>query len=356
MESIVDTFYSEVIPGLLTGNITCGINIRVISNVLFKEKHKLLKAKPPVKNLYIPTLVINNKQLLDSRIIEYVSLMTNIGFLGKDYIDKDETNSYIIASAIANMEEKDYKNPERYFERLIYIHKNNPISELNESTNYIDTLKGSLSMSVKNESLTQECPFVFKASLESDIGLYKFPIIRFYIIDNVAYIGAIQNMQSIKDDIINKTIRRRLYKVNKGVTKEDFLSVDPAAVCSLNCFISLLQKHNIDTIKLIPYNPQRSNDKELHIYALRKLFNIPDLPYKAKVVDIFRKKDLYYDRLPKFQNQLKTAILRINNHYPNTEITNEGDYPSIIINNLEECTNPLLEEINTAINNKKTRH
>ena len=160
METIIDTFYNRVIPGVLSGEVLCGIKVRIIANVLFKERNKLFKAKSPVQNLYIPTLVINDKERLEKAIIHYGLIMDNFAFSGKHTIGKDELPAYYIACAIANMGEKDYANPEEYFEKLCYIHENNPIQEHTENYGFVDSLNGQLSIQFRNEYPNQECPFI----------------------------------------------------------------------------------------------------------------------------------------------------------------------------------------------------
>ena len=75
METVIDTFYNRIIPGLLTGKILCGIYVRAIADVLFVEDNKLLENHSEVRDLEIPTLQINNKNLLESSLTKYVTMM-----------------------------------------------------------------------------------------------------------------------------------------------------------------------------------------------------------------------------------------------------------------------------------------
>ncbi len=377
METIIDTFYNHVIPGLLSGKILCGIEVRIIANVLFKDNNKLFNAKSPVLDLTIPTLVINNKERLEKAIIRYCKLMANFKFYDikkfeealtnhnkpineidyhdKYFIEPSEMPTYIISCAIANMSEKDYANPEEYFEKLCYIQENNPINKHLETLGYIDSLKGDVLVLFEEEYPNQECPFVFMPYLKSDLGLYRFPSIRYYIIDNAVFVGAIQSSQSKKDETINKKVRRKIYRVNTGVDNENLSSVDPSVVCSLSMFLNYMSKYNTDKVSLLPYSLQRSNDKKIQLYHLKDIVNNPKTKDREKVIKIIKNTDTYFERLPHIRSQLETSLQRINHHYPNTEITLDHNKPSLLISDLTDCNNELLSELGTAINNKKTR-
>lgn len=356
METIIDTFYNRVIPGLLTGKIVCGIYIRAIANVSFVENNKLVEAHSEINGLEIPTFQINNKVLLESLLTKYVNIMKDFNFPHKDSIDKEDLNTYIIACAIANMAPEDYLNPEGYFNKLCYIHENNPINNHSKDLGYNDTLKGELFYSIQNDFPNQECPFAFKLLLKTDLGLYEFPIIRFYIIDNTAFIGAIQNTKSSKDKTLNKKVRRKLYKVNEGLNQDNpLMEVDPSVVCSLSVFTKLLSNYNINNIKLLPYSLQRSNDKKIQIHYLNKMLENPQTDRRNKIVEVIHKSTLYFERLPQIRSQLETSIQRLHYHFPNTIIFNDKYEPFISIYNLENCNNQLLTELSMAVNNKKTR-
>ena len=356
METVIDTFYNRIIPGLLTGKILCGIYVRAIADVLFVEDNKLLENRSEVRDLEIPTLQINNKNLLESSLTKYVTMMRGFNFPQKRYVENEDLDTYIIAAAIANMAKEDYLNPESYFNKLCYIHENNPIENQTQDLGYNEMLKGELSYSIQNEDLTQECPFSFKLLLNTDLGLYEFPVIRFYIIDNTAFIGAIQNTKSSKDKSLNKKIRRRLYKVNEGLEQESpLMEVDPAVVCSLSSFAKLLGEYNINNIKLLPYSLQRSNDKKIQAYYLTEMLEKPQTTQKNRIVEIIHNSTLYFERLPQIRSQLMTSIQRLHYHFPNTIIFNDKIEPFISIYNLENCNNQLLTELSMAVNNKKTR-
>ena len=356
METIIDTFYNRIIPGLLTGKILCGIYIRAIANVSFVENNKLLEANTEVQGLEIPTLQINNKNLLEALLTRYVNIMHDFDFPRKEYVDNEDLDTYIIASAIANMAPEDYLNPESYFNKLCYIHENNPIENHTQDLGYNETLKGELSYSIQNEEPTQECPFAFKLLLNTDLGLYEFPVIRFYIIDNTAFIGAIQNTKSSKDKSLNKKVRRKLYKVNEGLDQDNpLMEVDPATVCSLSAFAKLLSNYNISNIKLLPYSLQRSNDKKIQAYYLNQMLEKPQTTKKNRIVEIIHNSTMYFERLPQIRSQLETSIQRLHYHFPNTIISSDKIEPFISIYNLENCNNQLLTELSIAINNKKTR-
>ena len=118
MENIVDIFYNELIPEMLFGEVLCDISIRIISNVLFFKNNKKLSAKTPIQCLKIPTLIINYKKRFDLSITNYVTIMKSSNIVNELNISPDKLTKFFIASAIANMSEKDYENPEEYFEKL----------------------------------------------------------------------------------------------------------------------------------------------------------------------------------------------------------------------------------------------
>ena len=187
------------------------------------------------------------------------------------------------------------------------------------------------------------------------LGLYRFPIIRYYIVDDTTYIGAIQSTQSKVDEAINKRVRRKLYKVNANIDNQNLLSVDPAVVCSLSMFLNYMSKYNINRVILLPYSLQRSNDKKLQLYHLKDIANDPESPYRARVCETIRKTSTYFERLPQIRSQLETSLLRVNYHYQKAAITIDNSQPGLLFGDLSECNNDLLSELGTAVNNKKTR-
>ncbi len=350
MENIVDTFYNQIIPEMLQGEVLCGIKIRIVANVLFVQNGKELKANPPIDGLNIPTLKINNNRRLDEAISKYVNIMNTSSITKELSVDKEDYIKYFIASAIANMASEDYDNPEIYFEKLCYVHTNNPIPNEKRYYGFVNNLNSNLTIETKEEIPTQECPYVFIPKLYSNNGNYNLPIIRYYILDNTAYIGAIQNTKSSKDEIINNKIRRFLYKANAGVPKEsDLLNVDPAVICSLSSFLPLMKSYDITNIELLPYSFQRSNDKKLKIYYLNKILENPQAPFKARVTEVISQSELYFERLPKIRSQLETSIARINYHFEGTELNEQ----KLNIENIQFANNDLLEDIYQTILNKK---
>ena len=353
MKPIINTFFEDVVPGLLKGEIDAEVLVHIIANVYFKEDDRLLPAKAPCDGLWIPTLVVNDVNTLSLNMSKYIDLMLKGDWISSDFVSVDKLPTYIIANALANMTEDDYLKPEEYFKKLCYIRENNPIGEDTYQEYYNDFLMGNIIIRVKEEKPNLECPYVMEMYYKNEENNFQFPLIRFYIENDTAYIGCIQNKKMDIDQSFQKKIRRKLYKVNNGINQNDIISqVDPAVVCAFTIFIAFLRNYGINKVIAIPYNKQRINDKKILLNNLGNINDTMNEKYRAKVVSVIENIYYYFERLPKLEVQFSSVMQRFINHFSYVTMdNNELDVTNIGLSN-NELLNSLYTMINKNISKK----
>lgn len=131
-----------------------------------------------------------------------------------------------------------------------------------------------------------ETPFFFRTSFIKDDDIYNLPKISYGISNNVCYIYAIQNEKESITTSFQKRIKRKLYKLNEGVSTletdeykdykdngdyypENISDVSPSVLIALSIFFDILKDKGIDKVKVISLLPVRYNSREL---ALKKRY------------------------------------------------------------------------------------
>ena len=348
MESIVDIFYKKIIPESLEGCVDCELPIRIIFNVYFKENSRFLKATDKYSEVIVPTLIINNFTTFNMLLQEYVEIMLvfykDVHFTN---IDPNYYIPYIISTAIANMSANDYLNPELYFKRRITAIKNNPfeLASTKQDFGFSEDFNCNMQYIIDKEKPNEECPFKYTLFLEKDGDIYEFQTIRFCVVDDIAYIGAIQRCGLRGASAFEKKINRLLYKANENITPENELyNANPSAVVALTSFIALLNKQGIYKVSLSEYGLQRWNDKKILYHDLEKklLTSQPSEQTRVKISQIISKTEDYFQKKEHIRKQLINTLLRFNYHFISTTLEYNGQSPIICSKNIEQANNSLL--------------
>ena len=125
-----------------------------------------------------------------------------------------------------------------------------------------------------------ETPYVMTFQVTDGISTYPLPKISYGIVNNTCYIYAVQDVKEKEDGDFYKTIRRKLYKLNKGIEKDEDLiayekgetdyypeyninDVTMSFVYALDIFIDMLKNKGITTIKVVTYLPLRYLSRDI---------------------------------------------------------------------------------------------
>lgn len=377
MNNILSVFYNEVAKDASCGRVDCNMMYNVLfktvveNNILYKLDERISKNN----FLFIPTLFINDKNLFDKTLIEYYE---KAKVFYKDKIDKEDNfNKTILTLLWNNATEDDFKNPIPYIKRYTaFLNKPNFL-ELNRYQNvgYSSVLDSNIEVCLKEEPIYEETPYALCMRCTNDNLYYNYPVIRFGIYENKAYIYAIQQMKvknTISEQVYSyqKKIHRKLFKVNENFDKEDNIDnvespenltgISPSALVVLTYLLSLLEKENVKDIIVPNFLPVRYNAKEISY-----IYKIELLKQKGyEVEDINNELHILTNKHEEIQRNLSDKLLRhfrrLEYVFDNINLTN---LPYELDNNihikLNEYTNgnnKLLNEIyELNIINKKLR-
>ncbi len=117
------------------------------------------------------------------------------------------------------------------------------------------TMYGAIGKTISN----LEGPYCFEFALDDqNKNRFKLPSVTFGIVDDVAYVYAVQNKAKEQDNPLAKKLDRYFRKVNKGVDPEEEISkVSPNALVSLTAFIAFAKQIGITDIVAPDFLPVR---------------------------------------------------------------------------------------------------
>jgi len=271
---------------------------------------------------------------------------------------------YIISTAIANMGAQDYLEPENFFAKRIKAIKEHSFELSNHlhPIGFSPIFKSDMYYVLDKEFPNEECPFRFTLYLKNNEETFEFQTIRFYIVDNICYIGAIQGNKNLEKSSYEKKIKRILYKANENINENHPLyQTNPGAVVALTAFISFLKHYGIDQITIAPYGIQRWNDKKILYHNLHDKLQNQEIsePTKLKVTSIIERTEGYFTKADVIRTQLSNALLRFNYHFYNDESQTKEKRPTIICYEISNGNNALLNEVYGLLQDlehKKTNH
>ena len=359
-------FY-ELITEACIGKVIIDDDIWPIAfNTIIEDNYEK-KEKYNENNL--STLMIKNKdnflKLLEKYIVIELEInRPTIKFYKNPYKNKIK---WLMSYLFVNASLEDFNNPEEFIKRRIDFLEDNHFSFLNNGITlpFSDTLENSNLYIKKNISpVGMETPYKIDLSLikRNSKDTYNLPSIYYGISNNTCYIYSMLTPKEEKKSLIkglyNKKMNRLLYKVNDKVEKEEDLinyekgigeypednitDVTHSFIFALNIFISLLEKENIEDIKVVPYLPLRYLSREL-----------ASLQQKDEV-----KKEEYHKRNDTIQTNLTNKLIRtfrrVAHQNKNIEITTYpyevDEYLTIKVHKKGiDLTNPLLKETTELI-------
>lgn len=282
-------FLEQIVPEALTGKIKIDdiyYNIK-FNTIIFNDKKEKRYYKENSESL--PTLVIKNLKNFSLCLEKYLNIYKSKYFNMYKYLElNNELDKFILSMLFINATEEDFNNPEIFINKRINFLKNNTLEKYSNKEIYFSDdsiLKGNKIIIVNHlEKLNNETPYSLKMYIENIDTGYVFPLPKIsYGIDKdkLLYVYAIQSDNEILTKFNdNKTykniINRLLYKVNENFIDEGVLgnyiddihnpenmsSVVPSFLISLTVLYALLEKEEINLIRVVDYLPIRWNAKE----------------------------------------------------------------------------------------------
>lgn len=367
MENVENIFYNEIIQEAATGYVDCDFFIPICFET--KElKNNVLESITTAKyfpNVMTPTLLIKDRTHLTDSIRQYVELAREFYKNDARLIDMDEhtKDKYIISSLLANTLVTDFNDIDSLFVRHSNFLKDDSFFKFLEPQNigYSSILESNVMVEVEKQSIVEETPYGLKLSLQDEQGntTYVFPIIRFGISDNKAYIYAVQGME----DNNNKKIERKLRKIGEGFAEgeeekdpvnypENLYSVSPWAIAALSIAVPFIRRHSGIEEFVAPYFlVNRWNAVEISYEILKEQYKGREEEDKIKKV-LSRKEEMvvHHDDIQRnITDKFIRNFRRLDHHFSNINI---DSFPLEMDSSLHftvdsslQCNNHLLEEL-----------
>lgn len=269
---ILDLFYNEIIIEAQLGRIDAFFMMNLIFEVSINNK-QITKTSTVYKDVIIPTLKINNKELFDRLLIEYVNKSINIynpknfSFLNDVIYTEGEEDpktlrpkyliKYIICTLFANASYIDFEDPIKFLQNRISMLEQN-ILPTQDTINlgYFDSIGASIYIKEEISPIKAETPRRITGYVEYDDG-YQLILPEIYMgktndkyliygIQKTTPKSNIDEKQYIKQ--IRKGLNSRLY----AIPEHYFLA-----------YIISLVLSNDKPIEIVPFLIERWNAKSI---------------------------------------------------------------------------------------------
>lgn len=323
----------------------------------------------------LSTLVIKNEDKLLTLLEEYITLELNINRKFYEINNNKYRNKIkaLITFLFVNATPEEFIDPLNMLKRKIAFIKDKTFDKFEEcnTINTKDIILKKIKIKKQNNSIMMETPYKLTISITNENNI-EFPLaeISYGIINNTCYIYSIMKPKekkdlSIEEKLFHKTINRYLYKLNKGILEqetkefieykehlidyypENITDVTQSFVLALTIFESLLQKENINTIKIVPFLPLRYLSRQIAAN------NIKDEIQKN---ELLKRNDRIQENAT---NKFIRTFRRVDYHYGSSSTIlsypyMQDEYMTIsLLNKQEPLNNPILETINEAILNQE---
>lgn len=312
------------------------------------------------------TLVINDEREFLKLLEEYVSLELQKNRKIPSFYKDPERNKmkWIMMYLFSYATTEDFINPLDYIRRKIDFLKDNSLSQYDEKvTIHLSKKVKSLDLEIEKEknAVSMETPNRLNIQLKEENATYKLPSIYYGIRTEdekkVCYIYSLlkpkEKEKTEQDEKLYKKVNRLLFKLNDGlVDKEDYNSkeesnikdVSMPFVLALNIFISILQKEQIEKIKVVSYLPVTFASRE-HIAEER---NSEELLERNQSIQ------------ENLTNKLIRTFRRLSIQNPSLQVETYpyevDEYLTLSLNSrTKELENMLLEETSREVNEEKSK-
>jgi len=336
------------------------------------DKELYVKISFGNSNEFIPKLNLNNKELLYSKIIEYVSKFRNVELI-LNYAERELYIKRVIALLFFDMSINDFNEPISYVQRKIDFISN---KFLEDKVILSDYFEGKIIIEIN--SYGKETPYSFNPTIVDENNSYILPTISYGISGNVCYIYAIQNYNERSRNKYHDKIRRKLYKLNSGVYENESLEykeykegkseyypenvsdVPPSFILSLTLFLNEIYKKGITKVKVIPYLPIRYQNmiKDIAGKVIKKSKeeNLSEMEKRKMFLDSVNN---YRDIQSNITEKFIRTFYRVAYHFDNVEITSIpmelDDSLHISLSSFEHSDNEILNDVINSIDTKGQR-
>lgn len=367
--------FGEIVKEAATGYVDCDFFMPICfgtRELVNNELHDITNARY-FSNAMIPTLIIKDREKLNSSIARYVDLAKD--FYKEDFRLEDVSNKdkYIITSLLVNTLVTDFNDLNNLFERHSAFLEDESLVEFQNSINlgYVDKLKSNVVVQIIKQSIVQETPYGMQISLQDDNDetVYKFPTIRFGIDNNRVYIYAVQ-----QDEVVeNKKIERLLRKVGEGFDEknsdrdeianpENLYSVSPWSLVALSIFIPIIKNYtNADEFVAPYFLVNRYNAVEISYEILKEKYkdNMDD----ERVMTMIQKKKEAVNNHDELQRNITDKFIRnfrrLDHHFENMDVEmfplEQDSMIHFKVGDELECNNSLLKEVYTVADSYKQK-
>lgn len=364
---ILNIFYQEIIPEAMNGTIKSYFNYNIIFDTFIEKDNKTYKSREDTNGVITPLLIINNKDLFNKLLIEYVNISLEF-YKDSKYLEEIKSESKllneetdirknILVMLWSNATFEDFSNPIEFLKRRINF-LNSEYGETKVNYGEIPLFNGNLEIEIKKDEIYNETPYELSASLINNEGLkYHFPSIKFGISNSTLYIYAIQNKINDKNSYA-KRINRLLYKVNDNFNEElpeiyginNLKDISASFLVSVNIILNYFKNIGVNNVVISSILLLRWNAKRIAINK-RYMNNIEEYNKKIEEQEYIQHN---------LTEKLIRTFLRLKVHYEDIEVLS---YPfemdsnlHINVNNLNGCNNELLQSVNGVISNNKNRN
>lgn len=264
------------------------------------------------------TLRINDIEATLLKLNEYINEEIKESRKSLKYLNsKKDYIKFLIMYLFVNATTEDFINFEEYIDKYINYLKDKTLENLNKNIAFpSESIFKNDILNIKNtkQSIMMETPnkieFSFTNKLDDTLK-FLLPEISYGInIENgkkVCYIYSILNKENVNNEATieslkyKKSISRKLYKLNKGISDyesqefkdylneetayypENITDVSVSSVLSLYLFLNLI-KDKVDIIKGIPYLPIRYISREYASMTISDTFKKKELEKRNEII------------------------------------------------------------------------
>lgn len=332
--SVMNIFYNSIVKEAANGRVNCYFKFNVCFGTYIRDLDIFIPAKISNKNYLVPILIINDFDLFNNLLIQYVDM--SLDFYKDEFyfqeMDKLDDGFFykqkmVLCLLWSNATTNDFNSPEEYLRRRIDFMKN--YMEEKIDLGFSNILKANLECTIFKDRIYNETPnsIIFKAYLNDKV--YYFPVIRFGISNDTVYVYAMQKNKSfVNEETFSKKINRQLYKVNEAFDISDkhhpnIMDVTSSFVVAGDLFVWLFNELGYEKFEIVVPLPVRWNSK-----------NIKNQRNGITCLKLKEKHD-YENATQKFFNTFR----RISYHNNNLYVLQNGENLEVKVSEFEDNAN-----------------
>ncbi len=341
MDKVLDIFYNKFLKEVQKGKVESDFRYNILFNALIGERK--IEAKKYI-NTIIPTLKISDKKTFDLLLSRYI--FEAMSFYDLGYLEVESQIKTLLSFLFANATYDDFENPIQFLQKRIAFLEDQLLPSIAEKFKS-ELLNLDIIVKCEKSDIVNETPYRIKITLTSLNESMDLPYIYVGIINNEAYIYAIQN-EGLSDA---KKIKRNLYKLdtNFDVKNDNFENYDignlkdisHSFLLAVNILTGILKEKGITKIVVPSILPIRWNSKEISFDIKSEYYDYDS----EKRESLLSNHELIQSNLTE---KLTRTLLRLAYHHSGINITS---YPSendmnlyLKIEEKDECNNPILDE------------